>query len=101
MVPSSPYGPCNTGNTTSTEASSSPAAPWPRDSSSPPRTGSADKANAVPDAPLTSGSRPSVIASVSGSALVSTHEPSRSDADRDHLEPLRIEVAQDATCGNA
>src|SRR5689334_24074530 len=26
---------------------------------------------------------------------------SRRDADRDHFEPLRIEMAEDATCGNA
>ncbi len=54
----------------------------------------------MPDVPVTSGSRPSVIARVSGSAFVSIHEPPGSDADRDHLEALGIEVAQDAACGN-
>ena len=55
----------------------------------------------MPEAPLTSGSRPSVIASVSGRPSVSTQDPSGRDADRDHLEPFGVEVAQDAACGNA
>ena len=39
------------------------------------RSGSAGNANSVPDSPLTSGSRPSVIARVSGRPSVSTHDP--------------------------
>ena len=100
MVPSSPYGPCSTGNTTSTEASSSPAARASSDSSSPRRPGSAGSASAVPDAPLTSGSRPSVIARVSGVGVGEHPRAARGDADGDHLEPLRVEVAQDAARGN-
>ena len=78
-----------------------PAAPCPSDSSSPRAAGSAGSASAVPDVPLTSGSRPSVIARLSGLGVGQHPRALRRDADRDHLEPLRIEVAQDATCGNA
>ena len=76
MVPSSPYGPCRTGKTTSTEASTSPAAEPSIDTSSPRRPGSAVSASAVPDASPTSGSRPSAIARLSGVASESTHAPS-------------------------
>ena len=65
------------------------------------RRGSAGSASSVPDVALTSGSRPSVIASVSGRASVSTQEPSGVMPTATHLEPLRVEVAQDAACGNA
>ena len=84
------------GNTTSTEARISPAPPAASDTSSPRRRGSADSASAVPDAPLTSGSRPSVIARRLRGRVGEHPRPVRGDADRDHLEALRVEVAQDA-----
>lgn len=73
-MPSSPYGPCSTGNTTSTEANTS-LAPGGRETSWPLRPGSAGSANSVPDADVTSGSCRSLIASAAGLPSVSTHEP--------------------------
>ena len=40
------------------------------------------------------------MASVSGRPSVSTHEPCGEIPTGDHLESFRIEVAQDAACGN-
>ena len=62
------------GITTPTEASTSPAAS-PIDSSCPRRAGSGDSASAVPEASLTPGSLPSVMASPSGRPSPSTHDP--------------------------
>src|SRR5271167_711713 len=75
IVPSSPYGPCSTGNTTSTDANTSPA-PGGSDTSWPLRCGSAGRASSVPDSELTPGSCRLLIASASGLPSVSTHEPS-------------------------
>lgn len=75
MVPSSPYGPWSTGNTTSTEARTSPA-PRPRDTSSPPRCGLVVSVNASPEESVTAGSVPSVITRLAGVAELSTQAPS-------------------------
>src|SRR3954447_432685 len=73
MVPSSPYEPWSTGKTTSTSVSARPtAAPGSR-TASPRPSGSPTSDTAVP--PVTSGSRPSVIASCWRSSA-STQRPS-------------------------
>ena len=75
MVPSSPKGPCSTGNTTSTPPSTSPARPG-SSTTSPPRVGSPGSATAVAEGSTDGSSRP-WIASRSGSSVPSTHPPSR------------------------
>ena len=74
MVPSSPNGPCSTGNTTSTPLSTSPARSG-SSTSSPPRVGSPGRASAV-RAASTDGSARSEITSSRGSSVPSTQPPS-------------------------
>src|SRR5262245_29006803 len=76
IVPSSPYAPCSTGNTTST----SPSALAPSAGSrtmSPRAVGSPDRTTASPDPAVISGSRLPSSASAPGSLSVSTQRPSR------------------------
>ena len=99
MVPSSPYGPCITGNTASTAAGElARTVPERQKLPTAPGRRPAPVRYPWPRSPPAAGRRRS--RGCPGSALVRHPGAVGSDADRDDLEALGVEIAQDAACGN-